>query len=340
MEKIKKAKSTKISKEKERAIEKLFSDNVVFKKNVSAKNSKRVVTKNQEKTVRMAKKEESGKRQLPQKKRVKGEEKVSIADGIKRTPRIVVAALVVLLLVAGSGYAYFYRLNKKVSSNQNSSSRTLQEIENRINTFMDLPTDEVPVLATVTDIEKIKDQKFFSKAQNGDSVLIYAKNKKAILYRWPTNKLIEVSNVTGTDEATKPVATAVVASQATTQLQDVQIQNQPDSAVAAPAPDSQASAENQAANEIKARVTVFNGSKTNGLAKKLADSITMAIPNVEIGATANAKGNYSKTLVIDFSGVHSELATQIAQAVGGEIGQLPAGETKPEADILVIGGAK
>ena len=315
-------------------------DNVVFKKNVSAKNSKRVVTKNQEKTVKMAKKEESGKRQLPQKKRFKGEEKVSIADGIKRTPRIVVAALVVLLLVAGSGYIYFYRLNKKVSSNQNASSRTLQEIENRINIFMDLPTDEVPVLATVTDIEKIKDQKFFSKAQNGDSVLIYAKNKKAILYRWPTNKLIEVSNVTGTDEATKPVATAVAASQATTQLQDVQIQNQPDSAVAAPAPDPQASAENQVANEIKARVTVFNGSKTNGLAKKLADSITMAIPNVEIGATANAKGNYSKTLVIDFSGAHSELAAQIAQAVGGEIGQLPAGETKPEADILVIGGAK
>lgn len=58
--------------------------------------------------------------------------------------------------------------------------------------LMALP-NEKPTVATVSDIEKLKDQEFFTKAKNGDKVFIFPKAQKAILYRPSTKKLIEVA---------------------------------------------------------------------------------------------------------------------------------------------------
>ncbi len=65
----------------------------------------------------------------------------------------------------------------------------------KVSKLMDLPTDETPTIATVTDVSIVKDQPFFAKAQNGDKVLIYQKAGKAILYRESENKIIEVGAV-------------------------------------------------------------------------------------------------------------------------------------------------
>ena len=64
-----------------------------------------------------------------------------------------------------------------------------------------LPTDEKPTVATVTDASKVKDQSFFTKAQNGDKVLIYQKAQKAILYRPSTNIIVEVGAVNINNQA-------------------------------------------------------------------------------------------------------------------------------------------
>lgn len=58
-----------------------------------------------------------------------------------------------------------------------------------------LPQGETPTVATVTDLEKVKNQAFFANAQNGDKVLIFANAKKAILYRPSEKKIIEVGVV-------------------------------------------------------------------------------------------------------------------------------------------------
>lgn len=58
-----------------------------------------------------------------------------------------------------------------------------------------LPSDEKPTVATITDVEKLKEQVFFKNALNGDKVLIYTKNRKAILYRPTENKIVEVGAV-------------------------------------------------------------------------------------------------------------------------------------------------
>ncbi len=58
-----------------------------------------------------------------------------------------------------------------------------------------LPEGEEPTVATITDIEKLKDQTFFQKAKNGDKVIIYTNAKKAILYDPIARKIIDVAPV-------------------------------------------------------------------------------------------------------------------------------------------------
>lgn len=65
----------------------------------------------------------------------------------------------------------------------------------KVNNLIELPYDEEPSIATVTNIDKLKDQPFFSRAKNGDRVIIYTQSKKAIIYRPSTNKLVEAGSV-------------------------------------------------------------------------------------------------------------------------------------------------
>jgi hypothetical protein len=64
-----------------------------------------------------------------------------------------------------------------------------------ISTIMLLPEDETPSLLTVTDLERLRDQKFYENAKNGDKVLVYRFARKAILYRPSERRIIEVGTV-------------------------------------------------------------------------------------------------------------------------------------------------
>jgi len=70
--------------------------------------------------------------------------------------------------------------------------------------FIALPTDEKPTVATITDVDKLKDQPFFKNAKNGDKIFIYTTANKAILYRPSEKRIIEVGsvNIGGQAEAT------------------------------------------------------------------------------------------------------------------------------------------
>lgn len=69
-----------------------------------------------------------------------------------------------------------------------------------------LPTDEDPVLATVTDSEKVKTQEFFEDAQNGDKILMYRTNKKAFLYRPSTDEVLAQAPLVYQDEPEQTAA--------------------------------------------------------------------------------------------------------------------------------------
>lgn len=123
--------------------------------------------------------------------------------------------IVVLVVACGAiGFLTYdrLRLQRQVTDLSQATPKPVDEtveLTNKIGALIELPTDETPTVATVTDVTKVQDKPFFTKAQNGDKVLLYAKSGKALLYRPATNKLIEVStlNLESDTQATTPAPT-------------------------------------------------------------------------------------------------------------------------------------
>ena len=85
------------------------------------------------------------------------------------------------------------RQNPQVLGDATNANTEASQLLAEVGKLMVLPENEQPTIATVTDLEKLKDQPFFAKAQVGDKVLIYTSAKKAILYRPTENKIIELA---------------------------------------------------------------------------------------------------------------------------------------------------
>ncbi|MFH1769342.1 MAG: hypothetical protein ABH833_01600 [Parcubacteria group bacterium] len=81
------------------------------------------------------------------------------------------------------------------SSGQTAADSEIAEILSKLSQLILLPEGEDPTMATVSDVEKLKDQPFFANAKNGDKILIYEKARKAILYDPVSNKIIEVAPI-------------------------------------------------------------------------------------------------------------------------------------------------
>lgn len=120
------------------------------------------------------------------------EENMLKRASLMNTKNIIIALGALLVLTLGVAI-YFYQQAGANSPQQ--SQRELQEVVNKVGKLIVLPQDETPTLATVSDPEKLKDQKFFSNAKTGDKVLIYSRSQKAILYSPSLNKIIEVAPV-------------------------------------------------------------------------------------------------------------------------------------------------
>ncbi len=109
----------------------------------------------------------------------------------------VLFALILLLLGVGGSlygiktYPQVLGLSKGAADLQKEADRLVSQVGKLIA----LPSDEKPTVATITDIDKLKDQPFFKNAKNGDKVLIYTNAKKAILYRESENRIVEVGAV-------------------------------------------------------------------------------------------------------------------------------------------------
>lgn len=103
------------------------------------------------------------------------------------------------------------QLQAGTSSSQLIAQTEVRELVTAVSKLLVLPENEDPTIATVTDPSKLEGQEFFTAAQNGDKVLIYAKAKKAVLYRPSDNKIIEVApvNIDGSESAEPRVAGSV-----------------------------------------------------------------------------------------------------------------------------------
>lgn len=212
--------------------------------------------------------------------------------------------LFVLLMTVGST-VYFYtqyqhtkaQLEKTPQGTQEEAKRMVEKIGQLIL----LPQGEEPTMATVADTEKLTNQPFFTAAQNGDKVLVYAQAKKAILYRPSTHMIVDVASI----NVSSPSAISPPES--------------PPSPV---------------------RIVLYNGTPTTGLTRTYETTLKEKVPAHVIVDRDNAKiRTYEDSMLIDLTGSQSARATELAALLEMEVGSLPAGETKPEgADFLLILG--
>jgi hypothetical protein len=126
--------------------------------------------------------------------------------GTKRVVTLL-ALLVVFAVIGLIGFVIFTKFSgtqdKRSSDNgvqANTQTTTTQgddtqQLINRVGALMLLP-DEKPTVAVVSDLGKLKGQRFFANAKEGDVVLMYAHAQKAILYSPTLNKIIEVAPIT------------------------------------------------------------------------------------------------------------------------------------------------
>ena len=206
---------------------------------------------------------------------------------------------VVILVLGGGGYLY-YRQTQANNNPQSVVEQEVKKIVSEVGKLIDLPTGEDPTLATVTDITKLKDQPFFTKAKNGDKVLIYTNAKKAILYDPILKKVLDVAPINiGTSSATP----AQQATQAKIALRN-------------------------------GTTTVGLTTKVEGEIKSFQPQATIASKE---NAT---KATYDKTVIIVLNDSFKDAANSLINILkGSSIEALPEGEIKPtDADILIILG--
>ena len=113
-----------------------------------------------------------------------------------------VHVLVILLVAAIGSAGYFYNQLRELRKTPDAVAQAdLKETVARVSRLIRLPDGETPVLATVSDPEKLKDQPFFAKARAGDKVLVYSKAQKAYLYDPEADILIDVGTTTVQDQS-------------------------------------------------------------------------------------------------------------------------------------------
>ena len=128
---------------------------------------------------------------------------------------MVIVAVVLALIIIPSFYFYSqYRKTQALLQSSNTSRVSESKmITEAVGKLIELPVGEDPTIATVSDITKLSDQQFFSKAKNGDKVLVYKKAKELILYRPSVNKIINIAtlntvNVPQESQTIQPTPTA------------------------------------------------------------------------------------------------------------------------------------
>ncbi len=117
----------------------------------------------------------------------------------------IIVPIIAIVAIVLSGY--FYLQVRTLSKNpQAIAQKESDDVIAKVSKLVVLPAGEVPTIATVSDPEALKDQAFFTNAQKGDKVLIYAQAKKAILYSVTLNKIIDVAplNIGASTKSTTP----------------------------------------------------------------------------------------------------------------------------------------
>lgn len=110
---------------------------------------------------------------------------------------LMVSLFIVVMMFMG--FMYFLSLPKSSTASSNSQLSGLspdhQKIIETVSRSIDVPSDEVPSMATIDDLSSLQNQAVFRKAQVGDIAILYSKAEKAIIYRPSTGKIITAVDI-------------------------------------------------------------------------------------------------------------------------------------------------
>lgn len=227
----------------------------------------------------------------------------------------VIAQLLLIAIVGGGylGYQKFLVKNETEKTNESKSpDDEKKSILDTLAKFIELPSDE-PVIMTISDIEKLKDNPFFTNAKNEDKVIVFKDSKRAMLFRPSTNKLVEMQTVSLDESPT------------TTETKS----------------DDKGKVAGASDKITSLKVAILNGTSTAGLATKSKEKLLSSTKagEIEIIQLGNANNrSYSKGIIFDATGKLSSVVAELAKLFSlNSVKTLPAGETLPAgAQILII----
>lgn len=251
--------------------------------------------------------------------KIKIEESEEDVSSEPRRLRLVVVLFSVLLCIFAGAAGYFYYKYKKAAQITNTKDEIAQLVET-LDVMLDLPADETPTLATVTDKEKLTGHPFFRKSENGDKVLIYTNAGRAILYRPSIGKIVDIIAINIQDDQVAKTETREEEEKIT---------------------ESESTSVSEVILDGPAKVAFLNGSTKIGVTQEAEEKILAAFPDgvVVVGKEKASRSTYQGITVTDISGRASARASEIATTLGGVIGTFPAEEIiLGEADIIVIIG--
>lgn len=248
---------------------------------------------------------------------LQSEEKKGPMKKILSNKPLFIGSVVILTIIITAGVIYGVSYFAPNATNSDPlGNNEAQELLKVLEDIAVLPKGEVPTVATVTEVEKLAGQPFFSKAENGDKVVVFGVAKTAILYRPSVKKIISMTTIDQNAVAN--------ASESASNTQVNTIQATP-------------------SEKPKVKVAVLNSTKEVGLAKKGGDLLDE--DKFDVIATQNAIGEYEKTTITivnkdAVANTDLNLITGAMSDIDATTASLPADEGVPAgADVVVILGS-
>lgn len=116
---------------------------------------------------------------------------VAVKGKIKKNKSLIPWALLVLACLFIFYLLFFSNRNSLADDKQKEAQITIDAVRKIL---INLP-DEVPTLATITDLSKLKGIPLFQNAKMGDKVLFYTKALKAIIYDPKLNVIVDIGRL-------------------------------------------------------------------------------------------------------------------------------------------------
>jgi len=239
--------------------------------------------------------------------------------------RYQVGLLVLIIIVVGAlvaGYG-FTQKNDTIDGGKLTQAQ-ITSLVAEVGEKMVIPKGETPTIATVTDVSKLESQPFFRDAQNGDKVMIFGSTNMAILYRQSIHKIVTVAPVNAQNS---PIAA--------------------DNTAPVPLPSGATPSVSPTPITKPVKVTILNGTKVAGLAKKAETIIKNAkyeFSDLKIVSLGNTTGDYEVSSISNASEPGYVAETELLNIVAplntkAKAIDLPAGEKAPSGvDVVIILG--